>query len=79
MVHYKCPRCGYSTSNKSYFRKHLLRKKICKIIYENIAVEDIYLQYLGEPYPGVKMLQNEGLNVNLLSTLRGSASTFCQH
>ena len=68
MVHYKCPRCGYSTSNKSYFRKHLLRKKICKIIYENIAVEDIYLQYLGEPYPGVKMLQNEGL-----------ASTFCQH
>ena len=68
MVHYKCPRCGYSTSNKSYFRKHLLRKKICKIVYENIAVEDIYMQYLGEPYPGVKMLQNEGL-----------ASTFCQH
>ena len=68
MVHYKCPRCGYSTSNKSYFRKHLLRKITCKDVYENIPVEKIYKELLGEAYPGVKMLQNESL-----------ASTFCQH
>ena len=68
MVHYKCPRCGYSTSNKSYFRKHLLRKITCKNVYENISVEKIYKELLGESYPGVKTLQNESL-----------ASTFCQH
>ena len=68
MVHYKCPRCGYSTSNKSYFRKHLLRKITCKNVYGNETVENIYMEQLGELYPGVKMLQNESL-----------ASTFCQH
>ena len=41
MVVYNCPRCGYSTGNKSYFRKHLLRKKVCKVVLKDIPVEQI--------------------------------------
>jgi len=41
MVVYNCPRCGYSTGNKSYFRKHLLRKKVCKVVLNDISVETI--------------------------------------
>ena len=41
MVVYNCPRCGYSTGNKSYFRKHLLRKKVCKVVLNDIPVEKI--------------------------------------
>ena len=41
MVVYNCPRCGYSTGNKSYFRKHLLRKKVCKVVLNDIPVETI--------------------------------------
>ena len=68
MVLYECKRCGYSTPNKSYIRKHLLRKKKCNIVLQNISIPELYLELLGEPYPGQKMLQNNTL-----------ASTFCQH
>ena len=30
MVNYKCQRCGYETNHKSVFKKHLLRKNLCK-------------------------------------------------
>ena len=30
MVNYKCQRCGYQTNHKSVFKKHLLRKNLCK-------------------------------------------------
>ena len=30
MVNYKCQRCGFTTSHKNNFRKHLNRKNICK-------------------------------------------------
>ncbi len=30
MVNYICQRCGYETFNKSYFKKHLIRKNMCK-------------------------------------------------
>ena len=68
MVLYECLRCGYSSNNKSYFRKHLLRKKSCKIVLQNISIHDMYQELLGEPHPEAKMLQN-----NM------PASTFCQH
>ena len=41
MVVYNCPRCGYSTSNKSYYRKHLLRRNPCKVVLQDINVKDI--------------------------------------
>ena len=30
MVFYECQRCGYSTKNRTYYRKHLHRKYPCK-------------------------------------------------
>ena len=30
MVNYNCQRCGYETNHKSVFKKHLLRKNLCK-------------------------------------------------
>ena len=41
MVVYNCPRCGYSTSNKSYYRKHLLRRNPCKVVLQDINIESI--------------------------------------
>ena len=32
MVNYECQRCGYQTTNKSYLKRHLLRKNLCKPI-----------------------------------------------
>ena len=30
MINYNCQRCGYETNHKSVFKKHLLRKNLCK-------------------------------------------------
>tara|TARA_B110000971_G_scaffold17261_1_gene15962 strand:- start:4794 stop:6551 length:1758 start_codon:yes stop_codon:yes gene_type:complete len=38
MVVYKCRRCGYTTNNKSYVRKHLTRVKACSVVLEDIPV-----------------------------------------
>ena len=43
MVNYECQRCGYQTINKSYFRKHLLRKNICFPRVDNISRYDILI------------------------------------
>ena len=40
MVTYTCRRCGYSCKNKSYFKKHLLRKVTCSPILENIEIAE---------------------------------------
>ena len=41
MVNYKCQRCGYETSHKSVFKKHLLRKYLCKPLMKEIERYDL--------------------------------------
>ena len=36
MVNYECQRCGYSTINKTMFKRHLLRKNLCKVELDEI-------------------------------------------
>ena len=48
MVSYKCKRCGYSCNNKSYIKKHLLRKKHCKPILEDIEIRQLYDDIYGK-------------------------------
>jgi|UniRef100_A0A6C0IU27 hypothetical protein len=36
MVNYDCARCGYSTTHKSVFKKHLIRKNLCNPISKEI-------------------------------------------
>ena len=44
MVNYQCQRCGYQTINKSYFKKHLLRKNLCEPKVEEITRYILLLQ-----------------------------------
>ena len=37
MVNYNCRRCGYSTINKTMFKRHLLRKNLCNAELEEIS------------------------------------------
>ena len=48
MVTYKCKRCGYACNNKTYFKKHLLRKNHCKPILEDIEIEHLYDDIYGK-------------------------------
>ena len=41
MVDYKCLRCGFSSIHKNNFKKHLLRKKICKPILSCVSIMHI--------------------------------------
>ena len=38
MVFYECQRCGYSTKNRTYYRKHLHRKYPCKPKKSDISI-----------------------------------------
>ena len=39
MVNYMCKRCVYTSINKSFYRKHLNRKRKCKPILSDINVK----------------------------------------
>ena len=41
MDKYSCKRCGYSIDKKYNYLKHLNRKNSCKILLENISIEDL--------------------------------------
>ena len=41
MVVYTCKRCGYSCNNKSYYRKHLLRKIPCEPLIADISIHEL--------------------------------------
>ena len=43
MVNYDCQRCGYKTTHKSVFKKHLLRKNICKSKLNEITKQVLLL------------------------------------
>ena len=47
MVTYNCERCGYSCNNKSYFKKHLLRK-IQFTPLKNIEISVLYDNVYGK-------------------------------
>ena len=47
MVQYICPRCNYSTKQRSDIKKHFKRKKPCIIINENLTPEECFYKVLG--------------------------------
>ena len=80
MVVYGCKRCGYSTNNKSYIKKHLLRKFPCTNVLSNIPVDDIYEEIFGEKRDiaknqkkSVKKTKKKNQNVSMLQ----KNDTFC--
>ncbi len=57
MVNYICPRCGYETTFKSNFKKHVNRKSSCDPIYSDVPITRIRMSY-GIGNKSNKMLQN---------------------
>ena len=45
MVNYQCQRCGYYTINKSYLKRHLLRKNLCQPKINQIDRYDLLISY----------------------------------
>tara|TARA_B100000575_G_scaffold294589_1_gene311829 strand:+ start:3553 stop:5274 length:1722 start_codon:yes stop_codon:yes gene_type:complete len=64
MVVYGCKRCGYSTNNKSYIRKHLLRKHPCTIVLSDISVNELYKEIFGENIPERKTVSKNQKNTD---------------
>jgi len=59
MVNYICQRCNYKTTLKSNFRRHILRKKICKPI-----LADVSILYIKNIYNMVVSTENKRDNLN---------------
>ena len=47
MVKYKCRRCGYQVNHKHNYIKHLSRKKPCKVSLEDVEIETLIEQIIG--------------------------------
>lgn len=45
---YVCPRCNYTTNAKYDFKKHLLRKNICKSFNGDISLDNIKKSFIKE-------------------------------
>ncbi len=58
MVVYNCQRCGYSTNNKSYIRKHFERKIPCKVVLRNIPVSVLLKEIMVEKTSQKKNLEH---------------------
>ena len=50
MVLYSCPRCLYNTKQRRDIRKHFMRKNPCRIIAEQISIEECMSVVLGEEF-----------------------------
>jgi len=48
MPKYTCPRCEYTFKQRGDIRRHFLRKRICKVIGENIEINQCFQRVLGE-------------------------------
>ena len=66
MVLYKCPRCGYNTTQKSDIRKHFLRKNPCRILLSECNIQDCFFKVLGDNYHDY--IKNNNLNININDT-----------
>lgn len=47
MKNHECPRCGYKTTNRCDFKRHLTRKTICEPEVNDISLDDIKRLYLS--------------------------------
>jgi len=50
MVRYPCSRCGYASTNKSHFLRHLRRKYSCPPTLSEISVADVFRGYFNDNF-----------------------------
>jgi hypothetical protein len=82
MEPYLCIRCGYSTTIKANFKKHLVRKQICPPKLKNVILEDILAhnnltEYFYIPYH--KTPHNKTLNCKYCDKLFNSKQSKSRH
>ncbi len=53
MVNYLCKRCGYSSNNKTFIKRHFLRKKTCKNTVSDISIYALYREIFKEEHPNL--------------------------
>lgn len=46
-----CKRCGYSSNNKTFIKRHFLRKKTCKNIASDANIYALYREIFNEEHP----------------------------
>ena len=60
MPNYTCIRCNFETKRKSSFKKHLLRKNVCKPTRSEVSileVIDLYKPNFDEVYEQIVIIQ----------------------
>lgn len=67
MVEYTCPRCGYTTINKSYILKHLERKNICLPSKEELQLGDCYFRIFNCSRKRVQESRRGGENMTKIT------------
>ena len=45
---FKCPRCGYNTTIKANFKKHITNKILCNPSIADISLDDIRDEYFNK-------------------------------
>ena len=70
MVVYTCSRCGYSCKNKSYYKKHLLRKVICEPNITNVPISELYDDMYGKGRYAIDINMHAKKNVTAAMHLR---------
>ena len=45
-IHFSCPRCDYTTSNKQSYIAHLNRKNICAPIKSDVSLDEMKVIYI---------------------------------
>ena len=72
MVVYTCTRCGYSCKNKSYYKKHLLRKVICEPNITNVPISELYDDMYGKGRYAIDINMHAKKNVTNYAELRSN-------
>jgi len=76
MIQYICKRCNYNTIHRGTFKRHLLRKRKCKCIKENIDIDEIWLQYFEGDYD---VNRNVNRNVNHVNQNVNRKKLLCEY
>lgn len=87
MNNYKCERCHYMTPNRNKFKRHLGRKHVCKPLFSDISIHEIYSKYFNDFNKNDKnvMIENQDNTLkkppkNLQKTpKKGQNLNICEH
>ena len=63
MVFYKCPRCNFTSFDKTKYMNHLKRKKICEPTLSKTNLQKEYIKYRIEDK--IKVNPKESIFVNI--------------